>query len=183
MPEQRVSYRYAKAIFDSVLQEKLEERVYNDFMVVLQILKYAPELLSIARKPLISPVRKKKLYQEIFAEKVSPQTLNFILFLVDKDRDYLLKDIILQYQKLYFAYKNFLPVEIYLPKDFDEGLKSKIVSKLEENTGKKIIPKFIIDSKILGGFRIKIDDWVYDATLRNKLDSLYKDLVLTIKVN
>lgn len=48
MPEQRVSYRYAKAIFDSVLQEKLEERVYNDFMVVLQILKYAPELFKVS---------------------------------------------------------------------------------------------------------------------------------------
>lgn len=137
MPEERVSYRYAKAIFDSIHQERLEERVYNDFLIVLQILKFVPELMSIAKKPLISPFRKKKLYQEVFSEKVSPQTLNFILFLVDKDRDYLLRDIILQYQKLYFAYKNYLPVEIYLPKDFGEDLKTKIINKLEENTGKK----------------------------------------------
>ncbi|MGB9770421.1 MAG: ATP synthase F1 subunit delta [Candidatus Kapaibacteriota bacterium] len=183
MPEQRVSYRYAKAIFETAIAEKIEEKVYNDFLVILQILKFIPELMSIARKPFSTPFRMKKLYREVFGDKILPQTMNFILFLVDKNRDYLLKDIILQFQKLYFAYKNYLPVEIYLPKDFDEQIKSKIVSKLEENSGKKIIPKFIIDPKIIAGFKIKIDDWVFDATLRNKLDSLQKELISTIKVN
>lgn len=183
MAEQKVSYRYAKALFQTVVNENLEERVYNDLLIVLQILKLVPELSSIAKKPLISSFRKKKLYQEIFADKVTPTTINFIQFLVDKDRDYLLKDIILQFQKLYFEHKNYLPVEIYLPKEFGDDLKSKIVNKIAESTGKKIIPKFIIDPSIIGGFKIKIEDWVFDATLRNKLNSLHQELISSIKVN
>ncbi|MCX7909061.1 MAG: ATP synthase F1 subunit delta [Ignavibacteria bacterium] len=182
MAEQRVSYRYAKALFETSCEEKCEEVVYNDFMIISKILTFVPELVSIARKPLVSPFRKKRLYQEVFSEKISETTLKFILFLVDKERDYLLKDIIAQYQKLYFAYKNLLPVEIYFPRDFEDSLKHKIIHKLEEITGKKVIPKFIIDPKILGGFKVKIEDWVFDATLKNKLLSLYKELVSNVKV-
>jgi len=183
MAEQKVSYRYAKAILDTAKSEGQEERVYEDFRLVNLILKYVPELMSIAKKPLISSLRKKKLYNEIFSEKVSQLTLNFFLFLVDKDRDYLIPSIIKQYERLYFELKNILPVEIFLARDFDDELKNKLVKKLEETTGKKVIPRFIIDPKIIGGFKIKIEDWVFDTTLKNKLDSLYQELVSNIKVN
>jgi len=80
MAEQKVSYRYAKAILDTAKSEGQEERVYEDFRLVNLILKYVPELMSIAKKPLISSLRKKKLYNEIFSEKVSQLTLNFFSF-------------------------------------------------------------------------------------------------------
>ncbi|MFN3306954.1 MAG: ATP synthase F1 subunit delta, partial [Candidatus Kapaibacteriota bacterium] len=144
MAEQKVSYRYAKAVFESALEERKIEQFYNDFMFVLNILSSVPELMSLAKKPLISSFRKKKLFHEIFHNSISEPTLNFILFLVDKNRDYLLKNIIHQFQKLYYSYKNYLPVEIYLPKDFEDGIKNKIVNRIEQNTGMKVVPKFII---------------------------------------
>ncbi len=183
MAEQKVSYRYAKALFETALAENIIDQTYNDFMFILKILSSVPELMSLARKPLVSSFRKKKLFREIFINSVSESTLNFILFIVDKNRDYLLKDIILQFQRLYYSYKNYLPVEIFLPKDFEDGIKNKIVGRIEQNTGMKVVPKFIIDPRIIGGFKIKIDDWVYDVTLRNKIDSLFKELVSTLKFN
>jgi len=183
MAEQKVSYRYAKAILDLAKSEGQEDRVYEDFRLVNLILKYVPELMSIAKKPLISPLKKKKLYNEIFFEKISQLTLNFVLFLVDKGRDYLIPSIINQYESLYFELKNILPVEIFIARDFDDDLKNKLVKKLEETTAKKVVPKFVIDPNIIGGFKIKIEDWVFDTTLRNKLDSLYHELVSNIKVS
>lgn len=183
MAEQKVSYRYAKAVFETAIADNLIDQMYNDFIFVLKILSSVPELMSIAKKPLISSLRKKKLFREIFANSISEPTLNFILFLVDKNRDYLLKDIILQFQRLYYSFKNYLPVEIYLPRDFEDGIKNKIVNRIELNTGMRVVPKFIIDPKIIGGFKIKIEDWVYDVTLKNKIDSLFKELVSTMKLN
>ncbi len=183
MAEQKVSYRYAKAIFESAVSENLEEQIFNDFLIIDQILNFVPELKGIAKKPLLSQVKKKKLYKEIFSDKVSKETLNFLLFLVDKNRDYLIRDIVLQYKRLFYSLKNILPVEIYFAKDFEDELKIKIIKRLEENTGKKVLPSFIIDKDIIGGFKIKIEDWVFDATIRNKLDSLYQELVATVKIN
>jgi len=183
MAEQRVSYRYAKALFESAKDNNLVDQIYNDLVLINKVLTLVPEVASIARKPFSTPFRMKALYRALFMDKVIPETFNFIEFLVDKGRDYLLKDIFLQYQKLYYAFNNILSVEIFLPKDFSDEIKSRIVQKIEENTGKKVVPKYIIDPRILGGFKIKIDDWVYDATLRNKLNSLYNELVSTVKVN
>lgn len=183
MAEQKVSYRYAKAILETAKTEGLEDVVFNDFRIINLILKYVPELMSIAKKPLISPLKKKKLYRELFTERISILTLNFILFLVDKARDYLIPDIISQYERQYYEMKNVLQVEIFVAHELDEGMKEKFVKKLEETTGKKVIPKFIIDPKIIGGFKIKIEDWVFDTTLKNKLELLYQDLVSNIKVS
>ncbi len=183
MAEQKVSYRYAKAILDAAKNEGLEDAVFNDFRIVNLILKYVPELMSIAKKPLISPLRKKKIYRELFTERISTLTLNFILFLVDKARDFMIPDIISQYERLFYEMKNILPVEIFVAHELDEGLKEKFVKKLEETTGKKVVPKFIVDPKIIGGFKIKIEDWVFDTTLKNKLELLYQNLVSNIKIS
>lgn len=177
MAEQKVSYRYAKALLDTAVQHNLTEQIFEDFKSVSKIFSALPELLSLARKPIIAPQRKKKLYQEIFSFRISELTMNFILFLVDKNRDDLILDIIKQYENLYYKLNDYLPVEIYVAVDVGENTKKKIVEKIAKNTGKKIVPKFIVNPRIKGGFIVKVEDWVYDASLKNKLDSLYEKLV------
>lgn len=177
MTEQKVSYRYAKALLDTAVQRNLTEQIFEDFKNVAKIFSALPELLSLARKPIIAPLKKKKLYQEILSSRVSELTMNFVLFLVDKNRDDLLLDIIKQYENLYYKLNDYLSVEIYVAVDIGENSKRKIIEKIAKNTGKKIVPKFIVNPRIKGGFIIKIGDWVYDASLKNKLDSLYERLL------
>ncbi len=177
MAEQKVSYRYAKALLDTAVQHNLTEQIFEDFKNIAKIFSILPELNSLARKPIIAPQKKKKLYQEIFSYRVSELAMSFILFLVDKSRDDLILDIIKQYENLYYKLKDYLPVEIFVAIDIGENSKNKIVEKIAKNMGKKIVPKFIINPRIKGGFIVKIEDWVYDASLRNKLDALYEQLL------
>lgn len=176
MFEEKVSFRYAKAIFEIALEAKIEDILFKDLQFVHKVFTNSPELLSMARKPIVAISKKKRIYEEIFQTKVSSLTLNSLLFLVDKSRDYLIQSIIAQYKKLYFLQKGFLPVEIYFATDVAEEVKQKIINKIEENTNKKIIPKITKNPQIIGGFILKINDWVYDSSLKNKLDSLYVEL-------
>lgn len=176
MFEERVAYRYAKAIFDTAVQAKVEEQLFQDFQFVDKVFASTPELTSMARKPIISSLKKKRIYESIFKGKISDLALSSLFFLVDKSRDYLIRSIIAQYQKLYYYIKGYLPIEIYFAVEISQDLRTKIIEKIEENTGKKIVPKIIINPKILGGFILKINDWVFDTSLQNKLKILYEDL-------
>ncbi|MCX7879961.1 MAG: ATP synthase F1 subunit delta [Ignavibacteria bacterium] len=177
MSEKRISYRYAKAIFSTAVSENLEDDVYRDFQTIEKIISSIPELLSLSKKPIIQPLRKKKLYKEILSDKISSITLNFVLFLADKGRDSLILSIAEQYFALYYNKKGILPVEIFLATEIDDNLKSRFIEKLEANTGKKILPKFVVDRTLKGGFKVKIEDWVFDATLKNRLNILFEELI------
>ena len=48
----------------------------------------------------------------------------------------------------------------------------KLIEKLENETGKKVILKNIIEPEILGGMKIKIGEKEIDATVLNRLKNL-----------
>lgn len=175
MFEERISYRYAKAILDTARESNLEDVLFRDFQFVDKVFSTS-ELISMARKPIVPLPKKKHIYKEIFSNKISDLALSSIFFLTDKGRDYLIRSIISQYQKLYYINKGFLPVEIFFAVEVSDEIKNRIINKIEENTSKKIVPKIAINPNIIGGFILKIDDWVYDASLKNKVNALYEEL-------
>ncbi|MGQ9819599.1 MAG: ATP synthase F1 subunit delta [Candidatus Kapaibacteriales bacterium] len=175
MFEERISYRYAKAILETAIESNLEDILFKDFQYVDKVFSTS-QLISMARKPIVPISKKKLIYKEIFTNKISDLSLASILFLTDKGRDHLVRSIITQYNKLYYINKGFLPVEIFFAVEVSEDIQNQIIKKIEENTNKKIVPKIIINPNIIGGFILKIDDWVYDASLKNKMNALYNEL-------
>jgi len=60
--------------------------------------------------------------------------------------------------------------------DLSDVIKLKIVQKIEKQTNKKVIPDFKINISMKGGLLVKIQDWVFDASLKNQLEILFKKL-------
>lgn len=71
---------------------------------------------------------------------------------------------------------NILPVTITTANALENNLSLIITNKLTEWTGKTIIPDYQVDKSIKGGIKVRIEDWVFDASLKTKLQSLYREL-------
>lgn len=177
MTEKRVSIRYARAVFQTALQANLAEVVYHDFLMIDGIFDESRELRSMSASPVFQNWRKKKIYQEVFGDgKVSKITLDFLILLIDKRRAALIPSIIVQYIYLYNIQNNRLPVEIMSARELPENVKQRVVNKLADLTKKTILPTYKIDASLKGGLSVKIDDWVYDASIKNQLANLYREL-------
>lgn len=61
-----------------------------------------------------------------------------------------------------------------------EVQKEQIRKKLETAAGYEISLREIIDKSLLGGFKIKLGDWIYDASLKGTLEKLKNDLYANI---
>ena len=61
-----------------------------------------------------------------------------------------------------------------------EVQKEQIRKKLETAAGLEISLREIIDKSLLGGFKIKLGDWIYDASLKGSLEKLKNDLYANI---
>lgn len=176
MTEQIVSTRYANAILDIAERESLTKDIISDFEVLRKMLLSSKELLNLIKSPIIAELHKKKVFQELLSNRVNKLTMNFVLLLINKGRIELLPSILIQFINLYNLHNNRVKAKITSASELTEPLKSKMMLKLTEMTGKIILPEYKTDKSIKGGISIQIDDWVYDATIKTQLELLRKQL-------
>lgn len=176
MTERKISSRYAKALLDLAINEGLADTMLIDLKKVVRMIDASRELNLLIKSPIIQYWKKKKIIREIFEPILHKLTLDFLLMLVDHRREILIPSILYQYESRYNNIMNNLPVSIYSAVEINENTKSKIINKLNEITNMNILPDFKIDKSIKGGIIIKIDDWVFDGSIKNQLKLLYKQL-------
>ncbi len=176
MNEQKVSSRYARALLEIARKEGITEKIYSDLKYIRHTIEQSRELKTLTFSPVIQFWRKKKIYEELLTGKVQTLTMNFIILLTDKRRESLLPDICYQYEVQYDELNNILPIEIESAIELSDDIKNKITKKIEKNTNKKVISDFRINKSMKGGLLVKIRDWVYDASLKNQLEILFKKL-------
>jgi len=68
-------------------------------------------------------------------------------------------------------------VEITSSQKLETTLMEDIKSSLSEILNKKININFFVDSKLLGGLKIKVDDVLYDNSLLTKLENAKSKLI------
>ena len=59
-----------------------------------------------------------------------------------------------------------------------DDLKTKVLAKVKELTGKEASIENIIDDSILGGFILRVGDIQYNASIANKLSKLKREFTL-----
>jgi F-type H+-transporting ATPase subunit delta len=172
MHEKKISSRYAKAIYGLAKESNLQDKVLSDFALILKTIADSKELSNMVDSPVVSSQKKYDIFKEIFEDSISNTTYNFIKLLTEKSRENLLGDIAYQYELIYNEANNRLPVIIYSAVELDEDSKSQIETKLTEWTKKTILSEYKVDPSIKGGLKIKISDWVFDASIQNQLNKL-----------
>ena len=177
MLEKRVSFRYARALLDTASEKGLAAEVFKDIQKVRATLEISKELRSLTESPVFQLWKKKQIYKAIFTEeKISDLTMNFLILLIDKRRGELIISIIRQYEMQYNLLNNRLEADIISALELNDELKKQVIDKLHNWTKKTILPTFIVDEKIKGGLLVRIDDWVFDASVKQQLDTLFKKL-------
>jgi ATP synthase F1 delta subunit len=60
--------------------------------------------------------------------------------------------------------------------DLDEQLVAEIARRIEDNTGNRVELTRIVDPEILGGLVLRVGNTIIDASVRNRLERLRKQV-------
>ena len=60
--------------------------------------------------------------------------------------------------------------------ELDEGLVEDIGRRIGEQTGRRVELSSSVDPDVLGGLRVQVGNMVLDATVRNRLEQLRKQV-------
>jgi len=177
MSNYKVSVRYSSSLLDTAIEKNNLDEISKDIELMESVLKENPKLKIMLKSPIVKPQLKFSIFEEIFRTRVNPDTLNFIKFVIDKNRESLLYDIIREFLRLRDEYLNIVNVEISTAYEFTNEQKNLLRNKFEKYLDKKVRLSFKLDKEIIGGFLAKLGDTIYDASIKRQLELLRKQFL------
>jgi len=180
MKNPKLANRYAKALFEFAGEHNQIEVVNQDLTVVSSALRDNRELLVILNSPVIVPLKKHTIFQEIFKDKISETTFNFLDVIIRKKREPILSSICEEYVKYYNDYHHIKIVTLTTAQPLSAELTEKIRSMIAEQTHYTIEIRQIIKPELIGGIMIKMDDYIFDASILARINKLKNEFAHNI---
>ena len=177
MFDHRASIRYAKPLIDLSISKGIIEDVFKDVNLFLDTCKSNYDFSLMLKNPIVPLNKKVDILKDIFSKTFNDLTLNTFIKIIYNNRDHILENICKKFVDLYNKHKNIQDVTLTSAIRLDESSLKKIKSKLSKLSTKSISINQKINSNIIGGFILKVDDKMYDASYRTKLKNIKKTLL------
>ena len=103
--------------------------------------------------------------------------LNFLELLLENHRMPAIFRTRRGYDRLWEEHNRLLPVEVTSAVELDEQTVRGIGDRIAEQTGRKVELSSTVEPDILGGIVVRVGNQVLDASIRNRLESLRKQVV------
>jgi len=172
MAELTVGSTYGKALYEAAADLNKIDVIREEVTAISEVFKENPDFYEFLCTPVISVPEKKTVVEQVFGDRISQETLNFLHVLIDKSRMAGFHRIVEEYRKLIDQEKGISLGTIYSV----EPLTDIQIRSFEEKTAKllrknvRLINK--TDASLIGGVKIFIDGKVIDASLRKQLQDL-----------
>jgi F-type H+-transporting ATPase subunit delta len=152
------------------IQGELEE-------LVNQVLGGHPDLEEFLLAGDIGRDAKAQLIHKAFAGRTSELMFNFLVVANDHNRLDLLRAILDQYRELLNErlgrIQAFIRTAAPLPPEQEEHLRTQ----LREILQREPLLDIIVDPELLGGLTVRVADWLFDASVRTRLETMQDQII------
>ena len=176
MNDSKISVRYARALFQSALEKKILDNVYQDMIFISEICKIA-ETKEFLNSPIIVPSKKEAIFHKMLGDNVEKITLSIIDLIVKNGRESFIPAIARVFIHETKKFKGITESVLTTAVKVDDKVKKQITDLISDVFKTKVELKEIIDPEVVGGFILQVDDNLIDASIRNKLRKIKKELI------
>jgi len=166
---------YARALFDVAKdQDKLDD-VRDQLGAFTDALSETRDLQVFFFSPYFSTAEKEDGLERVVSD-ADPVVLNFLELLIEKHRMPVIFRIRAIFDALWEEENKLLPVSITSAVELDEAVVKQLVDRIAEQTDRKVEVTSEVDPDILGGIVVQVGNSVLDASVRNRLEQLRKQV-------
>jgi len=177
MNDSKISVRYARALFQYATEKKKLDEVYQDMIFIDGICRI-DEVKEVLKSPIIIPSKKKKIFHAILEKNVEEITLSLVDLLIKNERESHLPAVSRVFRDETLKFRGITQTFLTTAVPVNDKIKKQITDMISAVFNTKVELKENIDSGIIGGFILKINDNYIDASVRNKLRKIKKELSL-----
>ena len=172
---EELSEVYARALFEAARDDDVLDRVHDELGQFADALEAERSLQVFLFSPYFSSEEKKDGVKRIVTD-ADERLVNFLELLAERHRMPALFRIRRTFDAMWAEENKLLPVTVTSAVDLDESLVKDIGKRIEEQTGRQVELSSKVDPGVLGGLQVRVGNMVLDATVRNRLEQLRKQV-------
>jgi len=180
--ETTVALKYARAVFDSALEEGSTDPVGADLASLRALEKDDPAFLNYLLSPEVLTESKLAFVEKVFRPRVAPLVDRLLRLLVEKARIGFLPVICEEYQRLAEEHRGVLRAQVLSAVPLSGGQEATLKAELDRITGKNVVLEKKVDPSVLGGVVVHLGNQIIDRSLRNGIRRLREGL-MHVEVN
>ncbi|MCF0180950.1 MAG: ATP synthase F1 subunit delta [Muribaculaceae bacterium] len=165
--------RYAKALFKLAVENGDQEAIYYTLRDMSGRHTAVDELKRVMGNPTIGDDEKGRLMSLAVGAKPGSSLEKFIMLIIRNNRAEFLRKIALSYVDIYREKHNIAKVVVTTATQLPSATVQPIIDLI-----KRLLPDMTlelyqeIDPELIGGFTVKMKDYLLDASVRNELMNL-----------
>jgi F-type H+-transporting ATPase subunit delta len=166
---------YARALFEVARENDALDRVHEELGQFADALDEDRNLQVFLFSPYFSSEEKKQGVTRIVSD-ADERVVNFLELLAERHRMPVLFRIRRSFDALWAQENRLLPVIVTSAVELDQELVDSIGERIAEQTGRQVDLASNVDPDVLGGLMVRVGNMVLDATVRNRLEQLRKQV-------
>jgi F-type H+-transporting ATPase subunit delta len=166
---------YARALFEVAQERGVLDDVHTQLGQFADTLHERRDVAVFFFSPYFTTEEKKDGLHRMI-EDADPGFMNFLEALLERHRMPVIFRIRDRFDEMWDEENRLLPVEVTSAVALEESTVRDIGDRVGEQTGRKVELASRVDPEILGGIVLQVGNFVLDASIRNRLNQLRKQV-------
>jgi ATP synthase F1 delta subunit len=166
---------YARSLFEVAKEQGKLDSVREQLGEFADALEETRELQVFFFSPYFSTTEKEDGLDRAVSG-ADAVIINFLKLLIENHRMPVIFRVRRGYEELWEEENKLLPVRVTSAVELDKSTVSQIGDKIAEQTGRKVELSSEVDPDILGGIVVRVGNSILDASIRNRLEQLRRQV-------
>ena len=166
---------YARSLFEVAQEQGKLDTIREELGEFADALDGNRELQVFFFSPYFSTIEKKDGLDRAVSD-ADPILVNFLKLLIENHRMPVIFRVRRVVDELWRKENKLLPVTVTSAVELDQATVSQIGDRIAEQTGRKVELSAIVEPDILGGLVVRVGNSILDASIRNRLEQLRKQV-------
>ncbi len=166
---------YARSLFEVAQEQGKLDTIREEVGQFADALDGNRELQVFFFSPYFSTIEKKDGLDRAVSD-ADPILVNFLKLLIENHRMPVIFRVRRVVDELWRKENKLLPVTVTSAVELDQATVSQIGDRIAEQTGRKVELSAIVEPDILGGLVVRVGNSILDASIRNRLEQLRKQV-------
>jgi len=166
---------YARSLFEVAQEQSKLDTVRDQLGAFADALDSSRELQTFFFSPYFSTVEKSDGLDRAVTD-ADPVFVNFLKLLIENHRTPAVFRIRREFDRLWRQENKLLPVQVTSAVALDQATVNQIGDRIAQQTGQKIELSASVEPDILGGIVVRVGNSILDASIRNRLEQLRKQV-------
>ncbi|HVK60191.1 MAG TPA: ATP synthase F1 subunit delta [Bdellovibrionales bacterium] len=169
--------RYAKALFELAVDNRTQEKVFNDLRELDRMFSADKETHEFLISPMVSADERVKVLEAALANKgASKEVVDLMLLLARKGRFTIFHEIVLAFQNEIDASNGVCRGTVRSAVALGQPERERLEATVERVLKKKVILVYKVDPTVIGGLVAQVGSYTFDDSISSHLRRMNEEL-------